>query len=1035
MAISAAQLIAVVTAETGQAEAALLNVGRTFEGVGRKATSSLGVTAAKAVGTLGLIVASFSVYQAAKYQAAMANVAAYTNLTTKEVNQANAALLRMAPATGTGPVELAKSLVIAASTGLGLAKSLEVVRYSAQASASGLGTAQSVTLALGSAMTAYEKTGLTARQAADYFTAAVRESHVPIDQLASKIGLVSGNAAALGVKFPEVIANIAAMTRVSGNAAQASTSFNSVILSLSRMVAPSKQVKTALHDLGLTGQQVAVELRDKGLRATLQDLADRNNTYAKSHHGLSSAMVRLFPNVRSLRDVFGTAGLQGEKYKASLERIMHATDGTGAASQAFAKIQETFAFKLKAVRAEAEVLGVKLGMVLIPILEGLGRAFMAVYHTVERVVGFFQAHQTTWEFTASIIGGVLLAALWAILPPLIMIAASMTAAAVSALVVAAPFIAIGVAIGAVIFVIVEAIKHWRDIRDVIVDVAKAVWSAVSGAWHKVASFTSTVLASVGKEVAKIWHSIEHVTHEVWDAILGWFKKWWPLLLVVFAAPIAVLLAAWNRFHTQIMAVAHAVWGAIRSFLEGLWKGLSSTATSVFTALGSALGAIWGAIRAVAGAAWQLIKATIITPIEDAWHRVVAVADFIGKALSGAFTSALAAIRGLLGSFVSFGADVIHGIVNGITSAGGAILSTIKGLLGGALSGAKAFILGGSPSRLFHEKIGVPIGQGIANGIASMAPHVTAAALRLVRAAHTASQNAAKHAAAQNLALSKQHARYLIADAVLVQKQQLASMKAHAAAVHQAVASMQADITGMRKDRDTLADLVEKGVGSGLGNAVTVFTNLTHASRQAITPVKDLMAVLQAQLGQANAFGDKIKTLTQQGASKDLIEQIATAGSVTGGALADGLLAGGPDAVKAISKVMGQIADAGKTAGDTVAGAYYDKGIASMQHLVDGMQAKESALAREVARVQAILGKLTAARVAVDRATTVRGVAAAVHTAQAATHLGARGPVHGTAHQAVHVHVHVDGKTVHQAVVHGTTAVLSQLHHVAANGRR
>ena len=742
-------------------------------------------------------------------------------------------------------------------------------------------------------------------------------------------------------------------------------------------------------------------------------------------------MVRLFPNVRSLRDVLGTAGMQGDKYKASLDRIMHATDGHGAAADAFAKIQDTFAFKLKKIRAEIDVLGVRIGMVLIPALEWVGRAFSKMVHIVEGVVKFFQNHQTTWELTASIIGGLLLGALVAILPVLILVAATMTEAAIAAAIAAAPFIAIGLAIGAVIFVIVEVIKHWNDIKRVIEEVAKAVWKAITDAWDEVWKATSHVLGAVEKEVLKIWHSIERVTQQVWDSILGFFKKWWPLLLVVFAFPIAVLLAVWNRFHTQITAVAHAVWGAIRSFLEGLWHSLSSTAQSVFNALGAALSACWSAIRAVAGAAWQLIKATIIKPIEDAWHRVVAVADAIGTALSGAFTSALGVIRGLLGSFVSFGADVIHGIVSGIKGAGSAIGGAIGDLLGGALSAAKSFIGAHSPSRLFHHQIGVPIGQGMANGIASMASHVAAAAVRLTKAAHAAAQ----HAATQNLAESKRQARYLIADAVLVERQQLAGIKAHAAAVHQAIGSMQADIAGLHKDRDTLADLVEKGVGSGLGNAVTVFTDLTHASRQAVTPVKDLMAVLQQQLGQATAFGDKIKTLTGQGASKDLIEQIASAGSVTGGALADGLLAGGPDAVKAISKVMGQVADAGKTAGDTVAGAYYDNGIASMQHLVDGMQAKETALQREVARVQAILGKLTAARVAVDRATTVRGVNAAIHTAQAATHLGAQGAPHHTAHQAVHVHVHVDGKTVHQAVMHGTTAVLSQLQHVAANGRR
>lgn len=131
--------------------------------------------------------------------------------------------------------------------------------------------------------------------------------------------------------------------------------------------------------------------------------------------------------------------------------------------------------------------------------------------------------------------------------------------------------------------------------DAVVSAAEAVGGALAAAWQSVVSAVATVWHAI--ETA--WKAVENVTSTVFGAIHDFFKKWWPLLLVIFFFPIAVLVSAWNHFHEQIEATAKTAWGAISGFLES----------------------VWGDIKSVAQGAWDGIKTYIITPLEDLWQEI------------------------------------------------------------------------------------------------------------------------------------------------------------------------------------------------------------------------------------------------------------------------------------------------------------------------------------------------------------------------------------------------------------------------------
>lgn len=80
--------------------------------------------------------------------------------------------------------------------------------------------------------------------------------------------------------------------------------------------------------------------------------------------------------------------------------------------------------------------------------------------------------------------------------------------------------------------------------------------------------------------------------------------------------------------------------------------------------------------------------------------------------------------------VSVGTQMIQGLINGIKSMAGAVVSAAKGVVDGAISGAKNLLGIHSPSRVFM-KIGAYTGEGMAIGLANEQDNVQKAMGKMV----------------------------------------------------------------------------------------------------------------------------------------------------------------------------------------------------------------------------------------------------------------------------------------------------------------
>jgi TP901 family phage tail tape measure protein len=247
----------------------------------------LGVAAVGAVITAGftlpLIDASIeSAKMAMEFETAMVKIETLSGVSAEAVAQMSKEVLDLGVASGVGPQELAKALLVVTSTGIRGKEAMEILTASAKGTAVGMGDTAQTARAITAAITAYGKENLNAATAANQLFIAVREGGAEATNFASTLGRVFGVAAQLGVGFDEVTASVATFTRLGVNAAEAVTALRGT---LNVMLHPAKQTQEALEKLGTSAEELRKSIREKGCsspRATKRLSVRSSRTSARS---------------------------------------------------------------------------------------------------------------------------------------------------------------------------------------------------------------------------------------------------------------------------------------------------------------------------------------------------------------------------------------------------------------------------------------------------------------------------------------------------------------------------------------------------------------------------------------------------------------------------------------------------------------------------------------------------------------------------------------------------------------------------------
>ena len=361
------------------------------------------------------LVGGASIAMATTFEASMTRLVSIAGVTADEFDHVKESILKMSQDTGVGPQMLAEAMTKVSSTTDDTTKALEILNIAAQGTKAGFGETVGVAGALTAVVNAYAESNLSAARAGDIMAKTIQLGGAEAKELAPTLANVVPQAAQLGVSFEEVGANLATLTKLGVPTAEAVTQLSAVFTALSK---ETKQGEDALTRVGMSYEGLRASIRDKGLMATLTELEGK-------FKGNVTGLTDVFGRIEALRNVQGTAGVQGKVYADALDQIKKSSDGAQGALKSMADMMDGTAIQSFAqLKAQVEVLAIRIGDALLPAFKNILGAMLPIVQKVIEMVQWFGALPQPIQTTAIVIGGFLAIAA----PGLIALGAGLSAA-------------------------------------------------------------------------------------------------------------------------------------------------------------------------------------------------------------------------------------------------------------------------------------------------------------------------------------------------------------------------------------------------------------------------------------------------------------------------------------------------------------------------------------------------------------------------------------------------------------------------------
>lgn len=652
MSSSFSQSFASIGAAAGQA---FTNVGSIMKNVGDSMVS-FGSSMTKYI-TVPITGAITAVFKFGKdFESELAKVTGLVGVSSKQVDQWGKDIIKLAPEVGKAPKELAEALFYVTSAGIKGAEAMDVLEMSAKGSAAGLGETATVADLVTSAMNAYGKENLSAAQATDIITMAVRQGKAEASELAATMGGVLPLASEMGVTFDQVAAAQAAMTRTGTNAAEAETQLKSI---LSGLLKPSKQAEEQLKAMGTSSSEMRKKIKEDGLLNALMDLRQMTNKFGEE------AMARVYPNIRGLMGVLDLMGANLKDNKMVFEEVANAQ---GTLDDAFKASSETLDFKWNQALTKVQTTALGFFDVIksaaIPVLDKFVSALDWVSNTFSSLSPAIQKGLLIFATVAAAIGpaivvvGTIISSLGSIF-----MALGSVISFVSGIIYAGLLPTIGAVVGIVALVI---------------GIIAGLIASFVYLYNTNTEFKSNVLNiwnSIKEAASTIFNAIKTVIQTIWNGILSFWKSNGDSI-------INVIQSAWNIILSYIKFVTTVITNVIKLFtsiMKGDTSGAMEAIKNIFNAAFTFIKSIFSNFTTILTKGWSSLINGIITlvigfisKLKTFFTNMVS----IGRELASKLLNAITNI-----DFKAAGVKIMQMLINGINSmigkVGNAISSVAK----------------------------------------------------------------------------------------------------------------------------------------------------------------------------------------------------------------------------------------------------------------------------------------------------------------------------------------------------------------------
>jgi len=407
-----------------------------------------------------------------------------------------------------------------------------------------------------------------------------------------------------------------------------------------------------------------------------------------------------------------------------------------------------------------------------------------------------------------------------------------------------------------------------------------------------------IWAGFTKALSTGWNAIKGAFSAGYSAVKGFLQKTWDFIKKVWDySPLGVVTKNWGAITSFIASIPGKVKGSLTNAAE--W--LKSTGGHVITGLKNGL--------------------------TGAWHTVT---DWLGSLPTKVGGNVKDAGKWLY----DIGGQIITGLKNGILSVAGNIGKWIVDKVPGPLKGAVRKALGiHSPSKVFAG-YGANIIHGLVNGLNGTASQATAAITRIAN----------KVKDTKNWSSSRGSKSALIKYVEDEGKALTAKLKTHESLVKK-IAKANDKLKQMQSDRAALKDSVASAVVGELDLTTAIKKDDDGNIVKGGTTFAAVKSVVSGMLAKVKTFNSKMKALIKAGFPPALVQELAGYGMDSAIELAGALLSGSKKEQKSLISDYSGITTQAKKVGDAIAGQMYDVGINTQKGLIKGLEADDKKITK------------------------------------------------------------------------------------------
>lgn len=248
-------------------------------------------------------------------------------------------------------------------------------------------------------------------------------------------------------------------------------------------------------------------------------------------------------------------------------------------------------------------------------------------------------------------------------------------------------------------------RFWQEHGEQIKSALTAAWSAIKTilltVWNVIKTVATTIFGGLLKfwekhgeqlktSFSNIWNGIKQIITAAWNVIKAIFQAACTIIFAIVQTVFGAIKAFWDTWGSTIITYLSGMWEVIKAVFGAALDVLADL-FAIFSDLFSGNWAqLWEDVKTLISDVWNGIVNIVSTILESLWNVISSVFNTIWEGITttvgnikdsivDGFQAAIDWITGLPAQALQWGADIIGGIVDGITGAVGKVTDAVKGV--------------------------------------------------------------------------------------------------------------------------------------------------------------------------------------------------------------------------------------------------------------------------------------------------------------------------------------------------------------------